>query len=612
VTDPDVEPLLDYLKRTRGFDFTGYKRTSLERRIQHRLEEIGIATYAQYIDHLEVNPEEFAFLFNTILINVTSFFRDPPVWDYIQTEVVPRIAESKVEREPFRVWCAACASGEEAYTIAMVLAEALGIDYYRECVKIYGTDVDEDALTTARHGIYDAKQLDAVPNEVRERYFEQTNAKYAFRADLRRTVIFGRNDLVQDAPISRVDLLICRNVLIYFTAEAQTKILERLNFALRDEGVLVVGKSEMLVKQTELFRALDVKMRTFQKLARRAPRERYAFVLQAGADGEMGADGEVAGIRDAAIDTAPVPQIVVDAAGTLIFANQQARATFKLAAEDIGRPLQDLEVSYRPAELRSTIEQAFDERRPVLLGRVEWSPTEGDNRMLDILVTPVISQGQILGSSISFADVTGHRRLQDELDRSRRELEVAYEELQSTIEELETTNEELQSTNEELETTNEELQSTNEELETMNEELQSVNEELETTNDELRARGRDVDQVNGFLETVLTSLSTAVVVVDADQQVRVWNDQAEDLWGLRPEEAVGVHVMSLEFGLPVELLKAPIRTALSGDGDSRTVQEVDAVNRLGKAIKCRVTAMPLTLDGGTKGAVLLMEAAGQV
>ena len=226
--------------------------------------------------------------------------------------------------------------------------------------------------------------------------------------------------------------------------------------------------------------------------------------------------------------------------------------------------------------------------------------------MLDILVTPVIAHQQILGASISFTDVTSRGRLQDDLDRSRRELEVAYEELQSTIEELETTNEELQSTNEELETTNEELQSTNEELETMNEELQSTNEELETMNDELRVRGREVDQVNAFLETVLTSLKTGVVVVDADQRVQVWNEQVEGMWGLRASEAEGQHLMSLEIGLPVEKLKAPIRAVLSDDG-GRQVLELEAVNRLGKQVICRVTAMPLAVAGGAPGAVLLME-----
>jgi len=605
----DVEPLLEYLKRARGFDFTGYKRASLERRIQHRLDEVGIDGYGDYLEYLEVNPEEFSFLFNTILINVTSFFRDPNVWEYIGNEVVPQIASGKADDEPFRIWCAGCASGEEAYTAAMVLAEALGAERYRECAKIYGTDVDEDALMTARQGVYDARQLEPVSKELRDRYFEQTNAKFTFRADLRRTVIFGRNDLVQDAPISRVDLLICRNAMIYFTAEAQTRILERLNFALRDEGVLVVGKSEMLVKQHELFRPIDVKLRLFRKLPRQAARERYGFLLQVGNGEPNQGDPPGGGFRDAAVDAAPVAQIVVDAAGVLVYANQQARSSFRLSSADIGRALQDLEISYRPAELRSMVEKAFDERRPVLLGRVDWSAGPGEDRVLDILVTPVIMKGQILGSSISFTDVTAHRSLQDDLDRSRRELEVAYEELQSTIEELETTNEELQSTNEELETTNEELQSTNEELETMNEELQSVNEQAETTNDELRARGQDVDQVNAFLETVLTNLGTGVVVIDQDQHVKIWNQQAEDMWGLRPAEAEGQHLMSLEIGLPLEQLKVPIRLALAGEQEGNGVVELEAVNRLGKTITCQVTAMPFRVAGATGGVVLLMEKA---
>ena len=363
MTEGDVEPLLEYLKQTRGFDFTGYKRASLERRIKHRLDELKIQKYADYLDHLEVHPEEFPFLFNTILINVTSFFRDPEVWEAVGNEVLPQLLDRKPKDEPVRVWCAACASGEEAYTAAIVLADALGIDEYQERVKIYATDVDEDALATARHGIYDPKQLEPVSAELRDRYFEQTNAKYTFRGDLRRTVIFGRNDLVQDAPISRVDLLICRNALIYFTAEAQTRILERLNFALRPEGVLVVGKSEMLVKQTELFRPLDIKTRMFRKLPRDDARERYAFVVHGG-NGERKQAAEEEGRprcrdrrRAGGADRGRRP-------GALVFANHEARATFRLTAADVGRPFRDLELSYRPADLRSAIEQAFAERRP--------------------------------------------------------------------------------------------------------------------------------------------------------------------------------------------------------------------------------------------------------
>jgi two-component system CheB/CheR fusion protein len=205
----ELEALLEYLKRTRGFDFTGYKRASLERRVLKRMQAVGIASIADYVDFLEVHPEEFAGLFNTVLINVTSFFRDPSTWEFFAQNVVPDIAARRTPPAPIRIWSAGCASGEEAYTLAMLFAEQLGIDAFTESVKIYATDVDEDALARGRQGGYTKDAVEIVPSELRERYFEAADGKFTFRKDLRRQVIFGRHDLIQDAPISRVDLLVC-------------------------------------------------------------------------------------------------------------------------------------------------------------------------------------------------------------------------------------------------------------------------------------------------------------------------------------------------------------------------------------------------------------------
>src|SRR5919197_1965079 len=216
------------------------------------------------------------------------------------------------------------------------------------------------------------------------------------------------------------------------------------------------------------------------------------------------------------MDAAPVAQIVVGANGNLVLANAHARVLFGIKASDVGAPIQDLEVSYRPIELRSRIQQAYAERHPIWIHDVEWA-SEGQ-RVLDVQVAPLTSPaGDTVGASITFADVTRFNRVRQEAEASKRQLETAYEELQSTVEELETTNEELSSTNEELETTNEELQSMNEELETMNEELQSTNEELETMNDELQQRTDELNDVASFLESVLGSLGAAVTVVDASQ-----------------------------------------------------------------------------------------------
>jgi two-component system CheB/CheR fusion protein len=214
----------------------------------------------------------------------------------------------------------------------------------------------------------------------------------------------------------------------------------------------------------------------------------------------------------------------------------------------------------------------------------------------------------LVGVGISFVDVTRYKRLQDAVEHSKRDVEVAYEELQSTVEELETTNEELQSTNEELETTNEELQSTNEELETMNEELQSTDEELETINDELNQRTDELNQTNFFLESILGSLDAGVVVLDQELRVSAWNDGAYELWGLRGEEVQGTHFMNLDIGLPVEKLRTSLRTMLSG-GEVEQPITLDATNRRGRAIRCRVRLSPL-IDGtqAPRGLIVFMEA----
>src|SRR6202012_6125323 len=214
-TDEAFEALLRYLRDSRGFDFTGYKPTSLMRRVRHRMDTAGYATFEQYLDVLQASADEFASLFNAILINVTAFFRDAEPWDYISSDVIPRWLAERGPDDPIRVWLTGCASGPEAYTLAMLLADVLGPEAFRQRVKIYATDVDEDALTEARGAAYDARAVGSVPADMLPRYFEHLNGQYICHKDLRRAVIFGRNDLVKDAPISRVDLLVCRNTLMY-------------------------------------------------------------------------------------------------------------------------------------------------------------------------------------------------------------------------------------------------------------------------------------------------------------------------------------------------------------------------------------------------------------
>src|SRR5215212_9597119 len=291
-SDPEWSGLLEYLLTSRGFDFHGYKAASLARRIRKRMESVGVETFAGYQEYLEVHPNEFATLFNTILINVTSFFRDPASWEVVRTVAVPEILAGKAPGESLRAWSVGCASGEEAYTIAMILAEELGLDEFRERVKIYATDVDEDALDTARRAAYSDRQVEGIPPELLTKYFEKIDGLHLFRKDARRS-------------------------------------LPDLGFP---------------------------------------ERERRAGAL-------MNLDSH---LQMAALEASPVAQLVVDAAGQVVIANDRARDLFALRHSDVGRPLRDLPLSYRPLELRSLIERAETERRNVGIKEIEWRTPTGD------------------------------------------------------------------------------------------------------------------------------------------------------------------------------------------------------------------------------------------
>ena len=601
--DAELDDLLAYIKAQRGFDFSGYKRPSLSRRIQKRLQARRVTTFGEYRELLKRDPDEFVELFNTILINVTSFFRDEFAWDYLRETVVPQLVAQRSDGGPLRLWSTGGATGEEAYSLAILFAEALGEEEFKRRVKIYATDVDDDALNFGRHGAFSAEQVKPVREDLREKYFLRENDSFVFRADLRRAIIFGRHDLVQDPPISRIDLLVSRNTLMYFKPDTQADVLANFHFALRDDGFLFLGKSEALATKTDLFKPFDLKRRVFTRVPRRTPRvpvlrDTAASLTQAPSDAK---------VREAAIDALPLAAIAVDRDGKLALANLQARVQFGIGARDIGRPIQDLEISFRPLEIRSRIEQAYIDRHAVSLRDVEWRIGD-DRRFLDIQIVPLTGfTGELVGCAVAFADVTRYERLQLALQESKREADIVREELQSTVEELETTNEELQATNEELETTNEELQATNEELETTNEELQSTNEELETMNDELHQRGLELNSANAFLEAVLTSIRLGVVVLDNELRVLAWNAGARDLWGLTPDEAAGQHFLNLDIGLPVDRLRAPIRDVLA-DGAVPKDLALEAINRRGRPILCRVNIAPLGTDGSKAGAILTMQA----
>lgn len=574
----EFESLLDSIKHSRGFDFSGYKRASLRRRLDKRVGEVGCRDYAAYAEYLEVHSGEFALLFNTVLINVTTFFRDAQSWEYLSEEIIPRILAGKTGDDPIRVWSAGCASGQEPYSLAIALAEALGWDAFRARVKIYATDIDEDALAQARSAAYSAQEVQSLPGAYLEKYFTREGGFFVFSRDLRRSLIFGRHDLLQDSPISRIDLLLCRNTIMYFNAEMQTGILARFHFAVKDSGFLFLGKAEMLFAYTGLFMPLDLRRRVFAKVTRPGPCDPLLLMAQSGVE--------------AAFQMTTTAQIVLDINGQLAMSNERARALFHLSTRDIGRPLQDLGVFYRPIELKSRIEQTLTERRAVSIKAVPW--TSGSKTVyLDTLIVPLQENGETLGVSISFTDVTRCWQLS--------------EELRSANEELETTNEELQSTVEELETTNEELQSINEELQSINDESQSVNDELRVVNLEVNRRSDELNLVNAYMESILGSLRGGVIALDADLKVQIWDTQSSELWGLRPDEVQNLPFGSLDIGLPVMALMPLIHSCLAGTAANQELT-LETRNRRGQPLTCKVIVTPLFgVEKTIRGVILLIE-----
>lgn len=263
--NPEFEALLDYLKHSRGCDLTGYKRSTLMRRFQHRMQSININSYQSYRQYLQNDPSEWLALLDDVLINVTSFFRDRDAWVSLANEIIPQIIASKQPDEPIRVWSAACASGQEVYSLVILFAEALGIESCLERVKFFATDVDEAALLQARQGIYQPREVIEIPPSVLEKYFEQTEQGYVFHPQLRRTIVFGRHNLACDAPMSKIDLLVCRNALMYFNAETQAKILIRFHFSLNNRGFLFLGKAETSIAKRKIFTPVHLKHRIFAK-----------------------------------------------------------------------------------------------------------------------------------------------------------------------------------------------------------------------------------------------------------------------------------------------------------------------------------------------------------
>jgi two-component system CheB/CheR fusion protein len=595
--DPAFERLLEKLSAEYNFDFRQYKAASLSRRVRKRMQQVRVDSFDAYIAYLERHPDEHVALFNTILINVTGFFRDPEAWKAIGSEILPRLVADAAESRALRVWSAGCSSGEEAYSAAILIAEHLG-DRSREFnVKIYATDVDEEALHTARLGLYRLDDVKELPASLLEKYFNREGQTYRFRRDLRRWCIFGRHNVAQDPPLSHIDLLICRNVLIYFTSALQERILARFHYAVREGGFLFLGRSESLLARSLWFAPHQAKWRIFERTTAPPPTVALAM-MRAGQETPAGDIGP----RDApappslvvrVLDVLPSAVFVVDLMDTVFAWNGAAAALFDIPIENaVGRKFRDLDISYRVEGMRSRIEQVKTAHIPVRMEDVTFYRRSGEIVHVELSVVPVLEANRVVAVAVHGADATDAARLKDQMTRVAEQHATAIEELQSTNEELETTNEELQSTNEELETTNEELQSTNEELETTVEELQAVNTELGTLNAELEHRSAELKRLDDYQRAVLSVFQQAIVVVDLDGEVKTWNETAERLWGNRSEQVIGRPFWSLPIAKATPRVgEALARVIETGVGE--TVSDVPFTLATGETRTCalRISAL---------------------
>ncbi|CAM3731622.1 PAS domain-containing protein [Corallococcus sp. ZKHCc1 1396] len=599
--DSELEAILERVRQVRNFDFRNYKRATLQRRIERRMQATRCRSRSAYLALLERDPAEVTTLVSSMLIKLTCFFRDREVWQTLE-QSMGELIRQRPDKE-LRIWSAGCATGEEAYSLAIAAAEALGPGHPGPELKVFGTDVDEDAIATARRGIYSPEQLENVSPERLARFFVRTGNNYTVRKEIRRAVVFGVNNLVSDAPVSRIDILLCRNVFIYLDSDLQKRVLARFQFALRRNGLMVLGRSELIPFAARLFRPVDLSRRVYRKDGqvdvtattqdRLSPEPASLPRLLE----PIALEPERPFLRSL-LDSQPCPIIATDNDGTVTHWNRAAARLWNRNEGDVlGKKLAALGLSGLGGDL--LIEQS----NRVRTGRSERESADGylDGAGGEPLTvrTQVVAlrerDGERHGLMYVSHDLTHVRGVEKALQGAQEELQSlnlrmqsSNEELRASNEELETTNEELQSANEELQTTNEELQSTNEELETTNEELQSANAELDATNRELAHRTLEMDSLGFTQRTIIRTLSAAVLVLEGDGRITTWNLAAERLLGLTEREAVGQTLWSLH----VPALKRPIIQKLR-----RHLQE----NR-----SLRMEAVPYQLPHGGKGSATLV------
>ena len=559
--------IADTLRSKTGNDFHGYKQNTFLRRVQRRMQVVQIDEIAAYVDFLRNDKDEAQHLFNDLLIGVTEFFRDRREFEVLETQVIPKIFEDKAAGQQVRIWVLGCATGEEAYSIGILLREHMAKLDAAPQVQIFATDIDGRALAAARVGRYRTSIEDDMAPERLARWFVREGDTYCVVKELREMCIFSQHNVIKDAPFSKLDLVSCRNLLIYLNAELQNRVIPLFHFALLPNRFLFLGNSENVTRHPKLFAPVDRRARIFKKLetGTRLPPE-FPITTAAGR-----AAVEVPPVRTLGPDVglerraqriaeryAPAYVITDENFQILHFSGRTGRyiepAAGAATLDLLGLVHRDLRL-----ELRTALSRAVETNEAAHAEQVELG-FNGHRGLVDITIEPVLDVPAghrnfvVLfkdgpARAVDAQDSNSNVLVRTEhVERLESELRATRERLQATIEELESANEELKSSNEEYQSLNEELQSANEELETSREELQSVNEELTTVNGELAHRVQELTRATSDLKNFLESTQIATVFLDND--LRVMN--------FTPAIAQVLHLVETDVGRPIAHIKARI------------------------------------------------------
>lgn len=543
------------LRMATGVDFSNYKLNTIKRRITRRMvlnKTDNLTEYAKIIK--ESNSEVFE-LYKDLLINVTSFFRDPEAFEMLKTKVFPEIAKEMSYEKPLRIWIPGCSTGEEVYSVVISLLEYLGSRKETTSIQVFATDISDSAIEKARAGYYLEAEIVDLPDGIQRKYFTKYNSGYQINKNVRDVCIFARQDISKDPPFSKLDFISCRNLLIYFSPELQKKIIPVFHYALKPNGFLLLGTSESVGGFGDLFHLSDRKYKLYNKKesgSRQGINFSYNYSFRSVKDFPEFSSDKMDIQKEAdryVLSKFSPPGILVNSSMDIIQFRGKIGRYLDPSMGDASLNVFKMLKEILNLDLRTALRKAKLNNAPVKIDDIRLE-TNGSSRNINLEVIPIRGnprsedysylilfkeendEKKVTSKKNNKNDEENNGNSETESDRLRKELIVTKEHLQSIIEERDATNEELRSALEELQSSNEELQSTNEEMETAREELQSTNEELETVNDELANRNEQLNAINNDLQNLISSLHIPLIMLDRDLKIRRYTPKAEKIWNL--------------------------------------------------------------------------------